>query len=211
MRRLIRVLMVLAALIASAVAYAGLPELVPVHWNLRGEPDRFGSGLELLFITPATMLAVWALLRLLPRIDPLRENYAKFAGTYETLIDAVMGLMLVIHVIMLLGARGAPDAVTAYARLAIGIMLIVMGNVMPRTRQNWLVGVRTPWTLASPRVWEKTHRVAGYGFFALGVLVLATIPLAPQVGIPVLVAGVMIVALGSVVYSFVVWRGERAP
>lgn len=210
MRRLIRALMVLTALVGSAIAYTGLPERVPVHWNLSGEADRYGSRLELLFITPAMMIGVWAMLRFLPRIDPLRANYAKFAGTYEVLIDAVLALMLVTHIIALLGASGAPATVTIVARVAVGVMFIVMGNVMPRTRQNWFVGVRTPWTLSSPRVWERTHRVAGYMFVGLGVLVLATIPLAPQVGIPVLVAGVVAVALGSVVYSYLEWRKERA-
>jgi uncharacterized membrane protein len=200
--------MVAAAAVGSAIAYSRLPDRVPVHWNLAGEPDRYGSPWELLFLMPVMMLAIWGLLRVLPKIDPLRHNYARFAPTYETLIDAILGLFLVVHIAILLGAAGAPATTELFVRAAIGVMFIVMGNIMPRTRQNWFVGVRTPWTLANPRVWEKTHRLAGYGFVALGVLLLLTIPFAPQIGIPVFVAGVVIVALGSVVYSYLVWRQE---
>jgi uncharacterized membrane protein len=210
MRRLIRILMVAIAALASAIAYSQLPERVATHWNVRGEPDRYGSPMEALFVIPIVMLAVWGLLRVLPKVDPFRDNYAKFAGTYELVIDLVLGMMLMMHVAVLLGASGAPQTVATIVRAGMGVMFIVLGNIMPRTRQNWFVGVRTPWTLSNPRVWEKTHRVAGYGFVALGFLVLLTIPFAPQVGIPVLVAGLAAVGLGSVVYSFFAWRAERA-
>jgi uncharacterized membrane protein len=210
MRRLIRIFMVLVATGASLIAYAGLPDRVPVHWNISGEVDRFGSRLMVLVLAPLIMLGVWGLLRFLPRIDPLRANYARFAGTYEIIIDAVMAMMLVIHLAILLGASGAPESVALVVQAAVGVMFIVMGNVMPRTRQNWFVGVRTPWTLASERVWERTHRLAGYLFVALGILVILTLPLAPQAGVLVLAVGVAIVALGSVVYSYLEWRKEKA-
>lgn len=210
MRRLIRIFMVLVAVGASLVMYTGLPEHVPVHWNIRGEVDGYGSRFAVLFLSPLMMIGVWALLRFLPRIDPLRANYARFAGTYEVIIDSVMAMMLVIHLAILFGAGGAPDSVSLVVRAAIGAMFIVMGNVMPRTRQNWFVGVRTPWTLASARVWERTHRLAGYLFVALGVIVILTIPLPPHLGIPVLAAGVAIVGFGSVIYSYLEWRKEKA-
>lgn len=210
MRRLIRILMVATAALASAVAYSRLPEQVATHWNIRGEPDRYGGPMEALLVIPIVMLAVWGLLRVLPKIDPFRDNYAKFAGTYELVIDLVLGMMLVMHIAVLLGAGGAPQTVASVVRAGMGVMFIMLGNILPRTRQNWFVGVRTPWTLSNPRVWERTHRVAGYGFVALGFLVLLTIPFAPQVGIPVLVAGLAAVGLGSVVYSFFAWRAERA-
>ncbi|HUF66671.1 MAG TPA: SdpI family protein [Gemmatimonadaceae bacterium] len=210
MRRLIRIFMVLVAVGASLVMYTGLPEQVPVHWNIRGEVDGYGSRFAVLFLSPLMMIGVWTLLRFLPRIDPLRANYARFAGTYEVIIDSVMAMMLVIHLAILLGASGAPDSVSLVVRAAIGAMFIVMGNVMPRTRQNWFVGVRTPWTLASERVWERTHRLAGYLFVALGLVIILTTPLAPQIGMPILAAGVATVALVSVIYSYLEWRKEKA-
>lgn len=211
MRRLIRILMVASAGAASLFAYTRLPERVPTHWNIRGEPDRYGGPAAALLLIPIMMLAVWGLMRVLPKIDPFRDNYAKFAGTYELIIDLVMGMMLVMHFAILLGAGGAPDTIAVAVRAGMGVMFIILGNILPRTRRNWFVGVRTPWTIADARVWEKTHRVAGYGFVILGVLILLTIPLAPQIGIPVLVAGVAVVGLGSVVYSFLVWRREQRP
>jgi uncharacterized membrane protein len=202
--------MVVAAAAASAVAYFRLPERVAVHWNYRGEPDRYGSPLEAVIVMPLAMLFVWGLLRFLPTIDPHRANYEKFRGTYETMIDSILALLLVIHVAILLGAAGAPASMDVIVRLAIGGLFIVLGNVMPRTRQNWFVGVRTPWTLANARVWEKTHRVAGYLFVALGVLTILTIPLAPHFGIPAMAAGIAIAAFGSLIYSYFAWRKEQA-
>jgi uncharacterized membrane protein len=210
MRRAIRFLMVAAAALASVVVYTRLPERVAVHWNYRLEPDRYGSPLEAVLVMPLVMLFVWGLLRFLPKIDPHRANYEKFRGTYDTMIDALLALFFVIHVAILLGAAGAPGSMEVLIRLAIGALFIILGNIMPRTRQNWFVGVRTPWTLANARVWEKTHRVAGYLFVGLGVVTILTIPLGSHVGVPAMAAGVAIAALGSFIYSYFAWRKEQA-
>jgi uncharacterized membrane protein len=212
MRKWYPYLIVAAAVAASALAYARLPERVPVHWNAAGEVDRYGSRLEGTLILPAVMLGIALLIPALPRIDPRGANYAKFQPTYHLVMNATLTFMLAVHVTVLAATLGMPVDVGRIVPIGVGALLILLGNVLPRTRPNWMFGIRTPWTLSSDRVWERTHRVGGYLMLGAGLVVALSGLLAPgSRSIMVLVAGVMIAALGSVVYSYVAWRQEQRP
>ena len=54
--------------------------------------------------------------------------------------------------------------------LGVSLLMVYLGNVMPKFRMNWFCGIKTPWTLSSKTVWTRTHRVAGRMFFAAGIL-----------------------------------------
>ena len=86
----------------------------------------------------------------------------------------------------------------------------MIGNVLPRVRPNWMVGVRTPWTLSSDRVWERTHRVGGYLMLALGLALLLSAAFAPPVAtFALILGGALVVSLGTIIYSYIVWRQEK--
>jgi uncharacterized membrane protein len=87
----------------------------------------------------------------------------------------------------------------------------LIGNLLPRARPNWFIGIRTPWTLSSDRVWEKTHRVGGRAFVAGGLAILIAALVAPQWAHYVLVAVVVVCSLGAVLYSYIAWRREQTP
>ena len=92
---------------------------------------------------------------------------------------------------------------------AMGVFFVVLGNVLPRTRPNWLLGIRTPWTLSSDRVWERTHRVGGYLMLGAGLVAILAGLLVPDRAMFVMMGGITVAALGSIVYSYAVWRKER--
>jgi uncharacterized membrane protein len=92
----------------------------------------------------------------------------------------------------------------------LGALFIVLGIVMPRTRSNWWLGVRTPWTLSSDRVWERTHRLAGILMTAAGlVMVVAALALPARLGMPMIIASVAASTVGPAVYSYLTWRREQ--
>jgi uncharacterized membrane protein len=148
---------------------------------------------------------MWALLIILPKIDPRGSNYAKFGGTFEGIIVSIMLFMLGIHIMILRAGLGYPVAMQRVVPLGIGVLFVVMGNLLPRARPNWFVGIRTPWTLSSDRVWEKTHRLGGRLFVSGGILIVLAALTMEQWALIVLVTVVLLCT------SYVEWKREQTP
>jgi len=218
MRKWIPLLIVAVAVIASAVVYPRLPERIPTHWELAAHPsgtvptpNGWSSRLWGAWALPIFLLGMWALLIILPKIDPRGSNYAKFGSTFEGIIVSIMLFMLGMHIIILRAALGYPVAMDRVFPVGLGVLFIVIGNLLPRARPNWFVGIRTPWTLSSDRVWEKTHRFGGHVFVVAGILMLLSgLVVAPwaRTGLSVLIA---LCAASVVIYSYVEWKREQNP
>ncbi|HEV2017709.1 MAG TPA: SdpI family protein [Gemmatimonadaceae bacterium] len=218
MRKWIPLVIVAAAFIASAVVYPRLPERIPTHWELSAHPsgylptpngwsDRMWGAWAL----PIFLLGMWALVKILPKIDPRGSNYAKFGGAFEGIIVSIMLFMLGMHIIILRAALGYPVAMQRVVPVGVGVLLIVIGNLLPRARPNWFVGIRTPWTLSSDRVWEKTHRVGGQVFVAGGILIVLAALAMQQWAHVVLITVVLVCTATVLIYSYVEWKREQNP
>jgi uncharacterized membrane protein len=209
MRKWMPLLIIAAALVASAVVYPSLPERIPTHWNLAGEVDGWSPRSWGAWMMPAVIAFVWALTRWLPAIDPRRRNYEKFSGAFEEIMLSVMVFMLVLHGIMLAAALGYPVAIERVVPVGVGLLFIVIGNLLPRARSNWFVGIRTPWTLSSDRVWEKTHRVGGRLFVVGGILIALSAFVGASWSRWAPMVAVGICSLVAVIYSYLEWRKEQ--
>jgi uncharacterized membrane protein len=186
-----------------------LPERIATHWGADGQPDDWSSRAFGAWLMPGIMLGVWLLLRLLPRIDPKGENYARFQGTFAAIIAMVVAFMGLVQVAIVGTALGWPISINRVIPLGVGGLFLGLGNLLPRVRPTWFVGIRTPWTLSSDRVWERTHRLGGMLFMISGVVIIAA-GFGPQrLLIPAIAAAVVLSAVTPIVYSFVIWRKER--
>jgi uncharacterized membrane protein len=194
----------------SAIAWRYLPDRMPVHWGLSGEPDRWGSRLEGAFMVPAITLATVLLMRFLPRIDPRRANYEKMADVYDFVIALLATIMLGIHAVVLAAGLGHRIPIDTLVPAFIGLLFILLGNVLPRARSNWWFGVRTPWTLSSDLVWAKTHRIAGFCFVVAGLVLMATPLLPVPLRTGALLGGIMIAVAIPITYSYFAWREEAS-
>ena len=210
MRKWIPLVLVAAAFIASAVVYPNLPERIPTHWNLAGEADDWSDKSFGVWVIPLVMIFMWALMRFLPAIDPRGSNYAKFGGAFEAIMISVMAFMLGFHLVALAAARGYPVDMARVLPIGVGLLLVVIGNLLPRARPNWFVGIRTPWTLSSDRVWEKTHRFGGRVFVAGGLIIAASALLAGDWTRWVLGCVVAICSLTVGLHSYLEWRKEKS-
>ena len=211
MRKWIPLLIVAAAFIASAVVFPRLPESMPTHFDMSGRPNGWSSRLFGAWVMPFFLLMMWGLVRALPAIDPRGSNYAKFGGAYEGIIVSIMLFMLGMHIIVLRAALGYPVAIQRVVPVGIGVLFVVMGNLLPRARPNWFVGIRTPWTLSSDRVWEKTHRLGGRLFVAGGILLVLAALAMEQWAHIVLITVVLLCTATVFIYSYVEWKREQNP
>jgi len=209
MRKYLPAIPIAVAFVFSLAVYSRLPDRVPVHWDWTGQPDRWGSRLEGAFLMPAFALLMWVLLRFLPKIDPRRANYARFGDTYDFVVAAIVTFMAGLHVIVLGATLGWPIALNRVVPGAVGVLLIVIGNLLPRARSNWWFGIRTPWTLSSDRVWQKTHRVGGYLLIVAGLGMLLQAVVAQRWTAVLSLVLVVVCVAGTMVYSYLKWREER--
>ncbi len=165
------VVLILMAFLASAVLYARLPDIIPIHWNVKGEADGFGSKTWAVWLTPGLMVFMFPLFRwLLPAISPRKFDVTAFRDVYDLIVVGLMVLLLVIHLISL---RQTLDDQTNALQLIFTTLFLffaVLGNVMGKIRRNLWMGIRVPWTIASERVWNDTHRVAAWLWVVAGLL-----------------------------------------
>jgi len=212
MRKWIPLLIVAAAFIASAIVYPRLPEMVPTHWSgMDAQPDGWSSRAFGAWLFPVILLGMWALLRILPKIDPRGSNYAKFGGAFEGIIVSVMLFMLGMHIIVLRAALGHPAPMQRVVPIGIGLLFVAIGNLLPRARPNWFVGIRTPWTLSSDRVWEKTHRFGGRVFVLAGILIVLGALITVQWAHLVMTTVIVLCLATVLAYSYLEWKREQSP
>jgi uncharacterized membrane protein len=202
---------VVAAMWAFAIAvYARLPQQVPSHWNLRGEVDGWMAkpwGPLMLPIVGTVMLAV---LWLLPRIDPRRANVELFTETRVLITNLLLCFFAIVQVAVLGQALGWPVDGGRVVTASIGLLFVALGNYLPRIRSNWFIGIRTPWTLSSDRVWRATHRIGGRTFVAGGLVMALAALLGPVARGWAVGAAIAIAAGVPLVYSYVAYRRELA-
>jgi uncharacterized membrane protein len=201
-------LLVGTALGLSAVMFPRLPDRVPSHWDAAGNVNGYTSRAWAVSMMPAIMVALALILPRLPAIDPRRANYEKFRPTYDLVVNLVLALNLFIHAAVLGAGAGLRISMDKITPLAVGVVFLVLGNVLPRARSNWLFGIRTPWTLSSDRVWERTHRLGGVLFVIAGFLLIAAVFVPPRAAFVMMVATGGGAAIIPIVYSYFVWRQE---
>ena len=210
LRKWYPILLAGAGVAMSLAVYARLPESIAVHWDLDGNPNGWMPRPIGAFFSPVFLLLLWGLLRLAPRIDPREANYRRFGEAYETIVAAVLLLLLATHGIILGIALGYHIPVGRFVPALVGALFIVIGSVMPRTRSNFWIGIRTPWTLSSDRVWTRTHRLAGYSMTAAGALmVLAALVFPPTLRLSVLIGAIVASIIAPAAYSYLTWRREQ--
>jgi uncharacterized membrane protein len=208
-KRWLGIVFIVLTLIFSLIVFNQLPAQVATHFNARGQPDGWSSRSLASFMLPLIAVGMVFVLNTLPRILPRHENFEQFENTYWLLCNLVIGLLCALHIVVLGRSLGWPINIATAVLLAVGITFIVIGNLLPRTRSNWLMGIRTPWTLESETVWSETHRLGGRTFIAGGIITLLTPFLPARIQPWVAICALGIAGFIPVVYSYVVWRREK--
>jgi uncharacterized membrane protein len=206
----VAVLLVVAAWGASALLLPDLPAKIPTHWNIKGEIDGYGSKTWAAFLMPAGMLGMLLLFLALPALSPRHFEVDTFRETYLYIMVVIVAMFAYIHGLTLYAAWTHVEAKAPkfdFGRALLGGMFLffaLLGNVMGKVKRNFYVGVRVPWTLASERVWNDTHRVAAW-WMVLGSVVgfLITVCGGPIVAA---IAVMFVTFLAPVVYSFIHYK-----
>ena len=200
-------LLALLPLVLVAVFYARLPDEVPMHWGFDGEIDRYGGKNELWLM--AALGPLFALLfQFLPRLDPRKRNYEKFQKYYDAFGVVITAFVAVMMGIALLESfRPGTVSMGRVVSALVGLLFVFIGNLMGKVKPNFFMGIRNPWTLSDPDVWNRTHRLGGGLFFLAGLATAVSAVLLPErITFWVLMGGVLAAALIPTVMSYVWYR-----
>jgi uncharacterized membrane protein len=194
-------------LVAAILLYPNLPEQVPIHWNIRGEADNYGSRAFGAFFLPLLNIAMYLLFLVLPKLDPKRANYLKFESSYLTIRYSLHLFFMLMFGVTMTAALGYPVDIGKWIPAGVALLFIVMGNIMGRVRHNYFVGFRFPWTLASEEVWIRTHRF-GSKLMVLGGLAafIGVLFTRDTAAFAILMAGLFIPTIITAVYSYIIYK-----
>ena len=193
----------LLPMLVGFILYPRLPEQMASHWNFSGEADGYSSKAFAVFGLPAMMLAFHLLLFFAMSADPKRGNMS------EKLVRICLWICPVISVLCcgmtMLYSLGCNIDVEKTVSVLIGVLLVVLGNNLPKTRQSYTMGIKLPWTLNSEENWNRTHRLGGFLFVAVGLLFIV-LSLVGCLSLVWLIGAVLALILVPTVYSYLLYR-----
>ncbi len=197
----------LLPVVMAAVFYSRLPAEIPMQWDFDGQVGYEAKWHLWIVAGMAPLFAV--LFYFLPRFDPKRKNYGKFSDAYSgfrIMLDLFLTAMCGICIAE--GLRPGMVDVPTVVCLLVSLLMVFLGNIMPKFRMNWYCGLKTPWTLSSETVWTKTHRAAGRMMFAAGIIGAAGSFIPNEIAKFVLVFAPM--AAATIIPTVLSWRWYRA-
>lgn len=206
---------VATAIVLAAVAALALQRLpagtqLPTHWNAAGEADRYTDASTALFTPVFLTIGLSAIFAMLPRLEPLQDRLDRSRSLLTTAWAGLLAIMVVGEVMVAAPAFGLHPPATLVL-VAVGVLLIAVGNMLPKSRPGFFVGIRTPWAILDADNWVATHRLGAWTFIAGGVVMVAAglLPLAPALRQALVIGALVIATVPPVLYSFWHWRRAR--
>ena len=197
------------ALIAGALLWNQLPEQMASHWNENDQVDGTMSKFWGVWMMPLVTLGMFGLFLLIPNIDPLKANIAKFRPTFNLFIALIVAFMLYMHGLTFVWNLGFQNFKMSAAMLPfLGILFIFIGYMLRQAKRNWFIGIRTPWTLSSDSVWDKTHQLGSILFMVSGAFAIFGGLFGGMIAFWLLFVPLIGSTLFLVIYSYILYRDE---
>lgn len=203
------ILLVIAMALLAFYFNGILPDQVITHWNSAGEPDDWGSKEFHVWFFPLLTIGIYFLFKYLPKMDPKKKNYASFDATYHAFRLLIIAFFVTMFVLTSLINLGYNIDMTQSITLAIGLLFIFIGYLLKDVKQNWFMGIRTPWTMSSEFVWKKTHQMASKIFMMAGFLFLVLPYLPSEFFAYYIIIFVLVIILGTFGYSYWLYKNEK--
>ena len=203
---IISIIIVIALFIASFYFYTVLPNTIITHWNAAGQPNGYMPKLLGNFLIPITTALLLLLLVFLPKLDPLKKNYKKFITYYDSFILIFTLFMSFIYIISTLWNLGIQIPINSTILPAVGFLFIYIGIILRYVKQNWFIGIKTPWTLSNKKVWDKTHQLGSTLFIISGIIVIGGVLFPPQYLILFILVPILLSAIFLFIYSYILYK-----
>ena len=200
---IITVAVCLLPMVAGAILYNKLPEQVPTHFSVNGEPDGWSSRPFAVFGLPVIIAALQALVLFGLRTDPKKQNMSPALRIIA--VWAAPVLCMILYAITMASALGYATHIEVIVPLLVGVAFLLIGNYLPKTKQSYTMGIKLPWTLHSEENWNRTHRLAGFLWMGGGIL-MVLISLLHLWQVWMMLAIIAVMVLVPVAYSYSLYK-----
>ena len=200
---------VLLPFIYLAYIWNTLPQEIPIHWNIAGEIDGYGSKGMLILIPILLPLLLYIIFIIMPKIDP-KKRLNQMGNKLQNMKVIVTIFMSVLALFIIYSVKNQSLTNPNYIILGIGVLFLIFGNYSKTIKPNYFLGIRTPWTLESETVWKKTHSMAGKMWFIGGIVIVFTsliLDQKPNFIVFLIITGVITIV--PLLYSYLQFRKER--
>ena len=196
-------LVLLIPIFIGLLLWEQLPEQIPSHWNIEGEIDGWSSKPFAVFGLPCIILALHWVCIIASLTDPKSTNY--HPTMFRLVLWICPGLSLLLSTLTYSVALGCEIDVEVIMPLVMGVLFLVIGNLLPKCRQSYTMGIKLPWTLNNEENWNKTHRFGGKVWVAGGIIILAT----AFIGSFWILMGVLLIMVTvPTLYSYLLYRKQ---
>ena len=195
---------------AGSAFSSRLPDVGATHWNAQGEADGYSSKRFIILFLPIMGLGTSLLILFLPNVDPKKSNIDQFRSDYNLFVLIFLGFLGVVHILSLAWNLGYPINMIKGMVPILAILCYFIGNLLVKARQNWFIGIRTPWTLSSETVWNKTHQRAGVLYkISAGITLLGLLTREPTLTFIILFFPLLLVSFYAMIFSYFEYRREQ--
>ena len=201
-------LLTLLPIAVGLVLWKQLPETLATHWGFDGRADGFGSLPWAVFVPPLLILAAHWLCILVVAADP--QNRGRNRKPFAMILWIMPVVSNLSAAVMYSLALDLDISAGGILGVAMGALFTVIGNFLPKCRQNHTIGIKVPWTFASEENWNATHRFAGRVWMAGGLLMMLTVFLPEALGSVILFASILVLAVVPIAYSWLYYRRQKA-
>lgn len=203
------ILIALIPFIYLAFIWNQLPETVPMHWNIKGEIDRYGSKNQLWLTTFMIAGIGYFLFLVLPKIDP-KGKLNSMGNKLNHLRFALSIFMSAMAIFIIYSVQQSESKLT-FIFILIGLLFTILGNYFKTIKPNYFIGIRTPWTLENEEVWKKTHLFGGKLWFVAGLLIFILSLIIPDnYSFYVLITVTVIISILPIIYSYLEFKKLKA-
>lgn len=197
----------LVPMVFGLIVYDELPAQIATHFDLYGTANGWTPRALAVFGLPVFFAVMNALVIFSLANDPKKQN---ISASFRSLVRWFLPILaLVIYPATLLIALGKKIDVTMAVIAFVGIIFLVGGNYLPKSRRNYTVGIKLPWTLDNDDNWNRTHRLAGFLWVACGIVMIITTFLPRSVMMPILIGVLCIVVGVPIIYSFALYKRDN--
>ncbi len=208
-KHLIPILTISLSILVSIFFFRYLPDSMASHWNAQGVVDGYTSRLFNVLFFPLINVFLFLLFKYIPKIDPKWKSILVFEDKFNLFVSSMLIFMVLLQLEVYLWNIGIIIPIAVVMPILMGGLFIVVSILLKDAKQNYTIGIRTPWTLHSESVWDKTHALGAKLFLASGILSIVSV-LVPKYSFLFVIGSVILSTVILFVYSYVEFKREES-